>query len=66
MSRWGKWVPKIDGNAAERVAGLALVSGGVAYWSLPAAAICLGVLFLAFDVLDWLLTWKAANAGRAE
>ena len=63
MSRWAKRLLRVDANAAERVAGLALVGGGVAYWSLPAAAVCLGSLILAFDVLDWLLTWKAAQKG---
>ena len=63
MSRWAKRLPRVDANAAERVAGLALVGGGVACWDGPAAAVCLGSLILAFDVLDWLLTWKAAQKG---
>ena len=58
MSRFRRLASLVDANTAERLVGVSLVGGGVALVSVPASLVVVGGLILAFDVLDWLLTWK--------
>lgn len=57
-----RFVRLVNPATAERLAGLAAVGIGVGCATQPAWGLTtVGGLVLAFDVLDWVLTWANAR-----